>query len=79
MGRSSSKRQEDIVEYKKSFFTLAHIGGRTIYSIIAWFVIALDVSPTSFFVSLFLFIFPRRDGLRGIVMDECIDKNCYLH
>lgn len=58
MRRSALRRQEDIEEYRKSFFVLTHIGGRAIYSVVAWFVIALDVSPTSFFVSLFLFIFP---------------------
>lgn len=58
MKRSSSQRKKAIEEYKNSFFALTHIGGRVIYSIVAWFVIALDVSPTSFFVSLFLFILP---------------------
>ena len=58
MGSPAQQRKKVVEDHKRSFSSLSHIAGRVIYTIVAWFVLALDVSPTSFFVSLFLFVLP---------------------
>ena len=58
MRRPAQTKKRGQEDHKKNFLALSHIGGRFIYTVVAWFVLALDVSPTSFFVSLFLFILP---------------------
>ena len=58
MGHPAQPSKKVVENHKRSLPSLSHIGGRVIYTIVAWFVLALDVSPTSFFVSLFLFVLP---------------------
>lgn len=58
MGHPAQPSKKVVENHKRSLPALSHIGGRVIYTIVAWFVLALDVSPTSFFVSLFLFVLP---------------------
>lgn len=54
----SKENMQPQAERMQHFLSLIHLFGRAIYTIIAWFVLGTGISSTSFFVSLFLFIFP---------------------
>ena len=84
MGHPAQPSKKVVENHKRSLPALSHIGGRVIYTIVAWFVLALDVSPTSFFVSLFLFVLPVlmdciHFGYEGWSIKKIIDRNIDLY
>lgn len=55
---SRAQQKKKISEDKqKSFMALVHLCGRAAYITVGWFILGMGIS-TSFFVSMFLFVFP---------------------
>lgn len=56
MSRSVSKKA--FVDNENKVVDLIHLFMRVIYTFLAWFVLGKGISSSTFFVSMFLFVFP---------------------
>ena len=54
----SVKQKNELVNNNSKAIDLIHLLMRVVYTILAWYVLGKGISSSTFFVSMFLFVFP---------------------